>query len=210
MSSSESSDLSDEHDHMELVSDDEIGPVEEVFTSDTDSDPDEDPDFVSDDDALDEFHPFALPDFTDDDIPLEDGVDAIDPDLIDGEVFDVALLEVASPVVSVVDISSDSDSDSHTDSRESVTSSALQAVGLEAYLADDDAISAAPASHAPTSTPISTPPHNSVHTTSDESSHPLSPLDLPDGYDTYGLRQYHHTFTPSTRESPQDTPCTSS
>ncbi|MFS7912499.1 hypothetical protein Hanom_Chr02g00130651 [Helianthus anomalus] len=48
-------------------------------------------------------------------------VDHPDEDLGDGEVFDVAILEVASSAVSVVDISSDSDSDS----RESVTSSTL-------------------------------------------------------------------------------------
>ncbi|MFS8033824.1 hypothetical protein Hanom_Chr17g01574131 [Helianthus anomalus] len=77
MSSSESSKLLDDYDPMELVSNDEVVPAEEVFTSDTDSDPDEDPDFLSDEDDLDDFQPFALPDLTDDDIPLVDDVLAL-------------------------------------------------------------------------------------------------------------------------------------
>ncbi|MFS7936186.1 hypothetical protein Hanom_Chr05g00412551 [Helianthus anomalus] len=81
MSSSESSRLYDDHDPMELVSDDEVGPAEEVFTSDTDSDPKEDPDLMSDDDDLDDFQPFALPDLADGDIPLVDDVLAL-PQLI--------------------------------------------------------------------------------------------------------------------------------
>ncbi|MFS7910825.1 hypothetical protein Hanom_Chr02g00110721 [Helianthus anomalus] len=48
-------------------------------------------------------------------------------------IFDVVILEVASPVVSVIDISSDSDLDSNADSRKSVKSSTLWATGLEAY-----------------------------------------------------------------------------
>ncbi|MFS7953835.1 hypothetical protein Hanom_Chr07g00623241 [Helianthus anomalus] len=68
MSSSERSDLSGDHDPMDLVSKDEIGPVEEVFTSDTDSDPD----FMSDDDDLADFQPFALADLAGDDILLVD------------------------------------------------------------------------------------------------------------------------------------------
>ncbi|KAF5767610.1 hypothetical protein HanRHA438_Chr14g0636361 [Helianthus annuus] len=202
MLSFESNGLSDEHDPLAIVSDDEVAPVPEIFTFDSNSDPD----LMSDDEDLDDFHPFALPDFGDD-IPLEDDVLALpvpihdhliighpdgehiveslpinfvplaaipvedwpfvidldnddddeisvfhvdhpDEDLGDGEVFDVAILELASPVVSVIDISSDSDLDSDADSRESVTSSALRTVGLEAYLADDDAMSAAPATPA--------------------------------------------------------------
>ncbi|MFS7945061.1 hypothetical protein Hanom_Chr06g00519531 [Helianthus anomalus] len=160
MSSSKSSGLSDEHDPMVIVSNDEVSPVPEVFTSDTDSDPD--PELMCDDEDLDDFQPFALPDFGDD-IPFEDGhvvepipihaiplaaipaedwpfitdldddddvipvlqVDHPDEDLDDGEVFDVTILEVASPVVSVIDISSDSGLHSDPDSREFVTSSAL-------------------------------------------------------------------------------------
>ncbi|MFS7952882.1 hypothetical protein Hanom_Chr07g00612121 [Helianthus anomalus] len=181
MSYSESSGIYDDHDPMELVSDGEYGLAVEIFTSYSDSNPEKDFDFMLDDNDLDDFQPFALPDRADDDVPLVDDVLALPPqhhdqiiirhpegehiveiipfppflltaiphedwpfchhpdeDLDDGEVFDVTILEVASPIVSVVDISSDSDSDS----RESVTSSTLWAVGLEAYPTDDASLSA--------------------------------------------------------------------
>ncbi|MFS7978436.1 hypothetical protein Hanom_Chr10g00915481 [Helianthus anomalus] len=78
MSSSISSGIYDEHDPKELDSNnDGAGPAEEVFTFDSGSDPDEDPDFMSNDDDLDDFQPFALPDFGDDDIPSEDDVLAL-------------------------------------------------------------------------------------------------------------------------------------
>ncbi|KAJ0822405.1 hypothetical protein HanPSC8_Chr16g0731601 [Helianthus annuus] len=64
MSSSDSG-VSDTVDPMAIVSDDEIIPEDEVFTSDT----------MSDDD--DDFQPFALPDFGDD-IPLADGLPSED------------------------------------------------------------------------------------------------------------------------------------
>ncbi|MFS7953344.1 hypothetical protein Hanom_Chr07g00617421 [Helianthus anomalus] len=51
MSSSESSGLSDEHDAMAIVSDDEIAPVPEIFTSDSESDPE----MMSDEEDLDYF-----------------------------------------------------------------------------------------------------------------------------------------------------------
>ncbi|KAJ0838415.1 hypothetical protein HanRHA438_Chr16g0788761 [Helianthus annuus] len=60
MSSSSESGVSDTIDPIAIVSDDEIHPEDEVFTSDTTS---------SDDD---DFQPFALPDFGDD-LPLADG-----------------------------------------------------------------------------------------------------------------------------------------
>ncbi|XP_021996624.1 uncharacterized protein LOC110893797 [Helianthus annuus] len=60
MSSSSESGVSDTLDPVAIVSDDEILPEDEVFTSDTTS---------SDDD---DFQPFALPDF-EDDLPLADG-----------------------------------------------------------------------------------------------------------------------------------------
>ncbi|MFS7895984.1 hypothetical protein Hanom_Chr12g01125691 [Helianthus anomalus] len=64
MSSSESG-LSDTHDPMAVVSDDEVMPAPEIFTSDTESDPD----MLSKDE--DDFQPFTLPDFGDDlPIPL--------------------------------------------------------------------------------------------------------------------------------------------
>ncbi|KAM0014273.1 hypothetical protein Hdeb2414_s0016g00495781 [Helianthus debilis subsp. tardiflorus] len=66
MSSLESG-LSDAHDPMAIVSDDEIVPEPEIFTSDTESDPE----MLSDDD--DDFQPFTLPDFGDD-APLADGI----------------------------------------------------------------------------------------------------------------------------------------
>ncbi|MFS7984065.1 hypothetical protein Hanom_Chr11g00982171 [Helianthus anomalus] len=39
MSSSESSGLSEEHDPMASVSNDEVAPIPDIFTSDTESDP---------------------------------------------------------------------------------------------------------------------------------------------------------------------------
>ncbi|MFS8002470.1 hypothetical protein Hanom_Chr13g01202431 [Helianthus anomalus] len=185
VSSSESSGLSEENDLMAIESDDEIAPMPEIFTSDTESDPE----MLSDDD--DDFQPFALPDFGDDipfiddvlafplpihdqliighpdgehlvepipidaiplvAIPAEDWPFAIDldkdlsflegdhpdDDQDDGELDDIAILDIPSPVVSVIDISSDSDPDSLVDSFESVTSSALLAAGVRAYPTDD-------------------------------------------------------------------------
>ncbi|XP_021998525.1 leucine-rich repeat extensin-like protein 3 [Helianthus annuus] len=197
MSSSESG-LSDTDDPMAIVSEDEIVPEPEIFTSDTESDPE----LMSADD--DDFHPFALPDFGDD-LPLADGI--LDEDLfvipipvhdhliigypdgehivapilapvplvvippedwpfddlfgddfdlfvdgppdnahgdgeLDEEVFDIPLLEIP-----VIEISSDSSLHSVSDSFESVTSSALQVVGLRCYATDSDddtTMSAAP------------------------------------------------------------------
>ncbi|KAJ0592169.1 hypothetical protein HanHA300_Chr03g0081721 [Helianthus annuus] len=72
MSSSESSGLFDEHDPMAIVSDDEVAHAPEIFTSDSESDPE----MMSDDDDLDDFQPFALPDFGDD-VPFVDDVLAL-------------------------------------------------------------------------------------------------------------------------------------
>ncbi|KAL9994387.1 hypothetical protein Hdeb2414_s0917g00960851 [Helianthus debilis subsp. tardiflorus] len=66
MSSSKSG-LSDDHDPMAVVSDDEVAPEPEVFTSDSESDPE----MMSGDE--DDFQPFALPDFGDD-APVVDGI----------------------------------------------------------------------------------------------------------------------------------------
>ncbi|MFS7996832.1 hypothetical protein Hanom_Chr12g01134451 [Helianthus anomalus] len=66
MSSSESG-LSNAHDPMAIISADEIVPELEIFTSDTESDPD----MLSDDE--DDFQPFALPDLGDD-TPIADGI----------------------------------------------------------------------------------------------------------------------------------------
>ncbi|KAL9997320.1 hypothetical protein Hdeb2414_s0007g00243841 [Helianthus debilis subsp. tardiflorus] len=72
MSSFESSGLFDKHDPMAIVSHDEVAHVPEIFTSDSKSDPE----MMSDDDDLDDFQPFALPDFSDD-VPFVDDVLAL-------------------------------------------------------------------------------------------------------------------------------------
>ncbi|KAM0043964.1 hypothetical protein Hdeb2414_s0010g00347581 [Helianthus debilis subsp. tardiflorus] len=213
MSSLESG-LSNAHDPMAIISDDEIVPEPEIFTSDTESDPD----MLSDDE--DDFQPFALLDFGDD-APLADGIpvedlfdfpapihdhliighpdgehivapilDAVplmfippedwpfddhfddDVDLFldgppvdaqgDGEVDDVVVLDVPPPVIPVIEVSSNSSLHSVTDSFESVTSSALRAAGLQLYATDleeDDAMLAAPSSHARVLTPPHVPKH---------------------------------------------------
>ncbi|KAM0044842.1 hypothetical protein Hdeb2414_s0010g00357981 [Helianthus debilis subsp. tardiflorus] len=168
MSSSESG-LSDVDDSMAVVSDDEISPEPEILTSDTESDPD----MLSDDE--DDFQPFALPDFGDD-LPLADGIPDEEPFLIpvlvhdhliighpdgehtvapilasvplvgDGEI-DKDVVAIPPPEIPVIELSSDSSLHSVSDSFESVTSSALQAVGLRRYATDSDddtAMSAAP------------------------------------------------------------------
>ncbi|MFS7932256.1 hypothetical protein Hanom_Chr04g00365711 [Helianthus anomalus] len=81
--------------------------------------------------------------------------DHLEGDLGDSEVDDVVILDIPSPAISVVDISSDSGLHYVADSFESVTSSALHAVGVRAYATDldsEDAMLAALSSpvHAPT------------------------------------------------------------
>ncbi|MFS7912111.1 hypothetical protein Hanom_Chr02g00126011 [Helianthus anomalus] len=72
MSSFASSILSEEHDAMAIVSDDEVAHAPEIFTSD----PESDLEMESDDDDLADFQPFALPDFGDD-VPFIDDVLAL-------------------------------------------------------------------------------------------------------------------------------------
>ncbi|MFS8021399.1 hypothetical protein Hanom_Chr16g01426951 [Helianthus anomalus] len=199
MSSLESSSLSKEHDPMAIISDDDIALVPEIFTSDSESDPE----IMSDDEDLDHFQPFALPDFGDDipfvdvvlalPLPIHDQlimgipmdwpfivdldiyvevplfeVDHPDDDLGDSDIFDIAILDVESPIVSLIDISSDSDPDSNADSWESLISSALRATCLEAYPVDDnDAMPVALATPTLVSTPTDTPPRTHTHVTSD-------------------------------------------
>ncbi|MFS7963051.1 hypothetical protein Hanom_Chr08g00733611 [Helianthus anomalus] len=180
------------------------------------SDSESDLEVASDDDDLDDFQPFALPDFGDDvpfiddvlalplpfhdqliighpdgehlvepipihaipfaaipdeDWPfvddLDDDVDVpvieverLDDDLRNGEVYDPAILELAYPVVFVIDISSDIDLESNAESLDLVTSSALFAVRLRAYpTADgDDAMSVAPSCPVHVPTPPPSPP----------------------------------------------------
>ncbi|KAF5759824.1 hypothetical protein HanRHA438_Chr16g0757781 [Helianthus annuus] len=206
MSSYESSNVYDDVDPMELVSDDEFVPEVQVITSDSES--------ASNDD-LDDFQPFALlEDIIDDDVlaippllndifimghpegehvvevipfdiiplaaipfvvDLDDDddvipvipVDHMDADLGDGEVFELVILDVASPIVSVMDISSDSDTDSDVLSCAFVTSSALQTVGLQRYPDFGDLIMPAePVIPEPVQS--STPPHAPVHAPTDE------------------------------------------
>ncbi|MFS7996447.1 hypothetical protein Hanom_Chr12g01130111 [Helianthus anomalus] len=230
ISSSESSGLTEEHDPMAIVSDDEEAPIPEILTSDTDNGPE----MLSDDD--DDFQPFALPDFGDDvpfanDVPVDDvlvfpfpipgqliighpdgehlvapildvvPLVAIPPedwpfdvlldddfdifmgnhpvdDQGDGVVNDVVVLDIPSPAVSVIDISSDSSVHYVADSFESVTSSALQAVGLRLHatgLDDEDAMSATPSSPVRAPTPPPVPDHVPDHVPKPV----LAPLDLP-------------------------------
>ncbi|MFS7987851.1 hypothetical protein Hanom_Chr11g01027701 [Helianthus anomalus] len=164
MSSSESSGPSNEHDPMAIVSDDEVAHAPEIFTSDSESDPK----MISDDDDLDQI---LLPS----DILM---VEHPDDDPGNGEVFDIAILDVASLVVSIIDISSDSDLESDADSSKSVTSSALLADRLEAYPTDDDdVVFVAPATPVCVPTPSGTPPHTPLRATSDSSSQPLVLVD---------------------------------
>ncbi|MFS7968210.1 hypothetical protein Hanom_Chr09g00794801 [Helianthus anomalus] len=194
MSSSESSGLSEEHDPMAIVSDDEVAPVSEIFTSDTKSDPE----MLSDDD--DDFQAFALPDFRDDipflddvlafPLPIHDQLIIRHPDgehLVESIPIDVILLAAipAEDWPFAVDLDEDpdfpegdhpdddQDTDSVADSFESVTSSALLAAGVRAYPTndDDDAMSVAPSS------PVRVPTHPPAH---DHIPDPVSaPIDLP-------------------------------
>ncbi|KAJ0588585.1 hypothetical protein HanIR_Chr04g0176301 [Helianthus annuus] len=125
----------------------------------------------------DEDWPFVV-DLDDDiDVPVIEE-DHIDDDLGDGEVFDIVILDVASPVVPVIGISSDSDPDSVSDSFESVTSSALLAAGVRAYPTDDDdddAMSVAPSSHVHIPTPPYTPDHILAPVSAPVDSLPVAP-----------------------------------
>ncbi|XP_022030659.1 soluble scavenger receptor cysteine-rich domain-containing protein SSC5D-like [Helianthus annuus] len=166
MSSSESG-LSGTVDPMAIVSDDEIVPEPEIYTSDTESDLE----MMSDDD--DDFQPFALPDFGDD-VPHADGLPDEDPFLIpipdqdhlilghpDGEHVVVPILAplplAAFPLEDLpFDDLSDDDVDHFIDdSFESESSTTLHALGLQRYPTDSDtdtALSVAPV-----------PPHDFDH-----------------------------------------------
>ncbi|KAJ0752565.1 hypothetical protein HanPI659440_Chr09g0325851 [Helianthus annuus] len=185
MSSSESSGLSEEHDPMAIVSDDEIAPVPEIFTSDSKSDPE----MMPDDEDLDEFQPFALPDFGDDDIPLEDDVLAlplpIHDQLIiahpDGEHVVEPILIHAIPLCChlaedwpfIVDLDNDVEVLVFQVDLPLRILAMVRAAGLEAYPADDDdAMSAAPAKPTLVSTPTDTPPRSPTHVTSGGLSQP--------------------------------------
>ncbi|MFS7894362.1 hypothetical protein Hanom_Chr00s001599g01684371 [Helianthus anomalus] len=73
--------VSDTHDPMAVVSEDEVIPEPEIFTSDTESDPH----MLSEDEE--EFQPFMLPNLGDD-LPLADGFPGEDPFVIPTPVHD--------------------------------------------------------------------------------------------------------------------------
>ncbi|MFS8006734.1 hypothetical protein Hanom_Chr14g01252671 [Helianthus anomalus] len=195
MSSSESSGLSEEHDPMAIVSDEEIAPAPEIFTSDSETDPE----LMSDETILMiSSQPFTLPEFGDD-IPFVDDVLAfplpIHDQLIIGHPNSEHLVEfiqihvvplAAIPVENwpfVVDLDDDIDVpvievdhlDDDLGDGESVTSSALLVAGLGAYPTDDDdddVMSVAPATPVHVPTPTDTPPQTPTHAASDSSSQP--------------------------------------
>ncbi|KAM0063847.1 hypothetical protein Hdeb2414_s0003g00095721 [Helianthus debilis subsp. tardiflorus] len=78
--------LSDDHDPMAIVSDDEIVPEPEISTFDEGGDPE----MMSDDD--DDFQPFALPDLGDD-LPTTDGIPDEDPFVIPTPVHDHLIID---------------------------------------------------------------------------------------------------------------------
>ncbi|XP_021996084.1 pollen-specific leucine-rich repeat extensin-like protein 4 [Helianthus annuus] len=157
MASSASSGIYDNHDHMDVPSDDE--PMEEIIPSD--------------DEDLDDFQPFALPDHDmvddvlavgpqlnpfviighpdgahivdyipldvvplaavpgfivvsddEDDIPVIH-VHSLDDEIDGGDALDIAILEVSSPIVSVVDLSSSGSSDAASPSAVPVATPAV-------------------------------------------------------------------------------------
>ncbi|KAJ0533459.1 hypothetical protein HanRHA438_Chr09g0390691 [Helianthus annuus] len=111
--------------------------------------------------------PFIVDLDDDDDVILVIPVDLVDVDLGDRELFDVVILDVASQVVSVMAISTDSDTDSDAPFGASVTSSALQDIGLQRYPDfGDDIMLAEPVIPIPIQS--STPPHVQVHAPTDE------------------------------------------
>ncbi|KAF5756962.1 hypothetical protein HanRHA438_Chr17g0830981 [Helianthus annuus] len=191
MASSASSGIHDDVDPMEIASDDEFPHVVEIVSSD--------------DEDLDDFQPFALPNPILDGEPMEDDVLAVGPhlnefviishpdgahivdhipldavpivavpglivvsddeddvpvirmehlddDIEGGVVIDLAILELSSPVVSVIDISS-------SDASDVASSSAIRRAGLRADATDSsfDAIPIATQSPVHTPTPISGP-----------------------------------------------------
>ncbi|MFS7953195.1 hypothetical protein Hanom_Chr07g00615721 [Helianthus anomalus] len=100
MSSSESG-LSEEHDPMAIVSDNEVVPILEVLTSDTDSDLE----MLSDDDN--DFQPFTLPDFGDD-VRIADGIHVEELFDFPAPILDHLLIghpareHIAAPILDVV------------------------------------------------------------------------------------------------------------
>ncbi|MFS8018146.1 hypothetical protein Hanom_Chr15g01388721 [Helianthus anomalus] len=111
--------------------------------------------------------PLAIMPFIDDVVVPVFPVEHLDDDLGDEDVYDLVILEVATPVVPIFVISSDSDTDSDAHFDASVTTSALQAVGLEAHpVIEDDLMLDDPVVSAPDH--IHIPPHSPAHLPAEE------------------------------------------
>ncbi|MFS8003678.1 hypothetical protein Hanom_Chr13g01216681 [Helianthus anomalus] len=192
MSSSESG-LSDAHDPMVVVSDDEVMPAPEIYTSDTENFGDDLP--IADGFLVED--PFDIPALLHDHliighpdgehivvpildvvplvvIPPEDWTfdDLFDDDVdlfVDGPPADAQgdveiddeVVAVPPPAIPVVEISSDSNLHSVSDSFESVTSSALRPTGLQLYATDS--VDNTAMSVAPSPSRVPTPPHDPEH-----------------------------------------------
>ncbi|KAJ0532580.1 hypothetical protein HanIR_Chr09g0398551 [Helianthus annuus] len=149
--------------------------------------------------------PFVDLDEDDDDIVPVIPVEHIDDDLGDGDVYDLVILDVAAPVVPIIVLSSDSDTDSDAPTGASVTSSALLAVGLHRYAVElDDVLPDEPVVPAPGHIP--TPPHSLAHLPAEEPSQALFPRDLWTVFDTCMLPLSYHIPTILTRQDPLDMP----
>ncbi|MFS7913244.1 hypothetical protein Hanom_Chr02g00139541 [Helianthus anomalus] len=183
MASSASSGVYDDHAHMDISSNDE--PFVEIVSSDDedldDFQPFTLPGFVHDGEPLvdgvlavgpqlNQFIIIGHPDGAHivDYIPLDDDVPVIhvghpEDDIGDGEVLDIAILEVSSPIVSVIDISS-------SDVSDDASSTEICRAGLRADATDSsfDTIPIATLSHDHTLTPVSAP----------VDSLPVAPLDI--------------------------------
>ncbi|MFS7935536.1 hypothetical protein Hanom_Chr05g00404671 [Helianthus anomalus] len=122
-------------------------------------------------------------------------IDHIDEDLSDREVFNVAILEVSSSIISIVAITSSS-------SLKSMIFSALRAVGMSVY-PSDEASTIVPV--IPTHTPTPTPTHTSIRTPTTPESDPAHFCQAPVGrlyredttnFDVTGLPPFpHHPIT---------------
>ncbi|KAJ0953757.1 hypothetical protein HanRHA438_Chr00c48g0858401 [Helianthus annuus] len=106
--------------------------------------------------------PFVDLDEDDNDIVPVIPLEHIDDDLGDGDVYDLLILDVAAPVVPIIVLSSDSDTDSDAPTGASVTSSALLPVELDDVLPDEPVV--------PAPGHILTPPHSLAHLPAEEPS----------------------------------------
>ncbi|MFS7951712.1 hypothetical protein Hanom_Chr07g00598341 [Helianthus anomalus] len=169
MSSSESSSRSEGSDPVMIVSEEEISLAQEMFTSDFEVDPE----MITDDDDLDDVLALPLP--IHDQLSIGTAEHFVEPFPVhaipfaaipseDWSFIDDLENDVATLVVPIADVPSDSDLKSDVDYFDLVISSALFAAGLRVYPTgdDDDTMSAMP----PTPTHVSTPPHTSAQISS--------------------------------------------